>query len=231
MHSMHRGGSPQIRPNLRLLREKLPMRTRLSLWEIGFGITNLILTTILLYITFNIGRTANRLLSTTSESSNRVLVSQRAASVRPRLKVVTKRVEIGNKEAQALMVTISNIGTGTAQGIIVFVRDNLGFMEEGIQNLYEIGTLPILKFPPVQNIPVNPRTKRVLDQFYRKPVVPESSQEEISLDRMRVLNSSMDVSNMVKCLRLSAWNFLFRISILTTMNISRLQAKSPDSIN
>jgi hypothetical protein len=80
---------------------------------------------------------------------------------------------IGEREGEGIIVTLSNIGGGTAKDIIVLVRRGSQFYQTEINKLYQIGTFPLLDFPAVDNIPVNQRTIPILDVFYQAPVHPK----------------------------------------------------------
>lgn len=144
-------------------------------WEVFQGAANILLAICVVSVTCYVGEKANSILKQTSVSSNQIAIDQRAASIQPTIKVATRRVSVGDDEAQSLIVTVSNIGSGAAKDIVILARDQESFLQETIQNLFEPGVLPVMRKPLVPNIPRSKATEPVIHAFLRAPVLPEHS--------------------------------------------------------
>ncbi len=94
---------------------------------------SLVLTLLILIVTSIFAYKANQILLLTSNSNNEVSMQLRRNSIRPILRVSTKRVSIGDNEGQALIISFANIGTGTAKDINLFIEDDKTFIREPIR--------------------------------------------------------------------------------------------------
>ncbi|MCH7691701.1 MAG: hypothetical protein IIA17_11760 [candidate division Zixibacteria bacterium] len=117
---------------------------------------------------------ANDILEKSAETSDRIRLEIRRQQIKPEIRLKTKRVSIGNKEASGIVVTMQNIGTGAAKDIVIIVYENNIPNPNSFKNFYQMGTFPILKFNQARNIPLTKQTKPIIDRFYMKPVLPDT---------------------------------------------------------
>lgn len=109
-----------------------------------------------------------------ANSANDLQIELRRAQIKPEIRLKTKRVAIGNNEASGIVVTLQNIGTGSAKDIIVMVYEENAPNPNPFKNFYQRGTFPILQPNPARNIPLTKQTKPVIDRFYMKPIIPDT---------------------------------------------------------
>lgn len=124
----------------------------------------------ILYVT----NRANRILENSAETSDRIRLEIRRQQIKPEIRLKTKRVSIGNKEASGIVVTLQNIGTGAAKDINIIVYENNIPNPNPFKNFYQQGTFPILRLNSTLNMPLNKQTQPIINAFNMKPVLPDT---------------------------------------------------------
>lgn len=130
--------------------------TKMSAWEKWLRSIGLFLTAGILLMTLYVGYTANKILRETSRAGDKIVREQRAAAIHPILRATARKVDIASKTAQGYIVTLSNIGTGTAKDMCILVNIDGHRLNQIVQNLYPQGTFPILRLPPFKEFRWNP---------------------------------------------------------------------------
>ncbi len=154
-------------------------------WPSWIQAVSSVVTIAIAAIALTVANRSNDLLKITSDENVRsqqsiakaaheLQVDLRRAQVKPVLKVTAARVGIGKNEASGIVLSIFNIGTGTAQNLAVMAREGNKPNPYPFQRFFPKGTFPILKPPQIQNIPVSEKTKPIIDLFYMQPILPDN---------------------------------------------------------